>query len=173
VSDDILSSGGKSRAGETPVVGTADVNDLGELDVDFGEGPDEEYFAQPRPSRWRSLLAVVSAESLAITSLILTTMPVLGVSLILRLATKLAGIEGTRPGGENNVNQLESLRGIYAALSTAVAVLAVVAGVAALLRNRDEVRWVTGVAGAAVLLGLLIAVVQIVTGSDIGPYGIY
>jgi hypothetical protein len=167
---DVLSSGPVAPAPDG--AGPVETYDLGELDVDFGEGLDEEFYEDTEQTRSRALLGIVAPESLAVTGLFLLALQLFGTQIIVRFAAKLTGATSRTANGEYNNAGVESLSSAYTTLTTLVAVLAVVAAVVALLRNRGEVRWVTGVAGATILVGLLLSVVLLVSSST-DLYGLF
>jgi nitrate reductase gamma subunit len=154
---DILGNGPpaeRARAGAeaAPERATGDPVDWdAEPDLDL-DAPEEE----PEPAaRRRPLADLVSAESLAVAGLAVGVTSMTGPAWMTMLMFSSSG----NPGTTTEQRQLQ----LYATLHGAAAALTLVLGVTALLRRPPTgPAWVRALAGAATILGLLLAVVALV-----------
>jgi len=158
VRSDILSGGPGEppapRLDSAPVPG--DEGDVVRLDLDA-----DEVAPGPGPStshRLRALLGgLFGAESLAITGLVLAIVPSMAFTVLGYLATAMSQPE-TLPDGTTSREEYATA---LTSLSVGTAVLGIMAGFFALRRGASASRAVNGMAGAAVLIGLLTAVAHL------------
>jgi hypothetical protein len=112
-----------------------------DLDLDLDAQP------EPRPREGRRLLAdVVSAESLAVAALAIGMSALVGSPWLMYVL--FSDFSGVQPTPQQELRQRATVFGVGAAFTLAP-------GLGALLR-RTRPTWVRGVAGGAVVLGLLL-----------------
>jgi hypothetical protein len=108
------------------------------------------------PGPWRAMLGgLFGPESLAITGLILAILPSMAFTVLTSLAAAMAQPENEFPDGTTTRN--EEYATAFTGLSAGLALLGVAAGVFALRSGGSASRATRGMAGAAVLLGVLTA----------------
>jgi len=137
------------------------VDDAGiALDLDTAHHDDEDA-PQHRFTAWRALLsALFGPESLAVSGFVLAVLPSMSFTVLGTLATTLSRPDELSPDG-SGPGRTEGYLTMITGLSAGLALLGVVAGFFALRRAGSLTPGQRGLAGAAVLVGLLVAVAHI------------